>query len=201
MAKGITLQELDKSMLDQIVLKSSLGNLFELKTTNKDNTVDAINELFTNVSNGKTSVAAAITGKGVQASGGDDFAVLANKVSQIKTGKDYYEANLGTIAASGYLTFNTGLQPRIITVTSSLSSSDQQVVYTTTILVFPYGGRPASQAPISASSDGGFMSIRKGDGTPFYPGDVADGKFLTTSFRVNNAQTAPWYNIFVRAWA
>ncbi|MDH6673502.1 hypothetical protein M2277_004167 [Paenibacillus sp. LBL] len=201
MAKGITLQELDTSTVSQIALKNTLGNLSELKTINKDNTVAAINELFTNVSNGKTSVAAAITGKGVPASGGDEFAVLANKISQIKTGKDYYEANLGTIAASGHLTFNTGFLPRIVTVTSSLSGGDQQVVYTTTIFVFPYGGRPASQAPISSISDGGFMSIRKGDGTPYYPGDVADGKFLTSSFRVYNAQTAPWYNVFVRAWA
>lgn len=43
-----------------------------------------MDELFTNVSNGKTTVAAAITGKGVAASGNDTFAQLASKVSSIQ---------------------------------------------------------------------------------------------------------------------
>ena len=38
------------------------------------------------VSNGKTQVANAITGKGVAASGSDSFATLANKINQIVTG-------------------------------------------------------------------------------------------------------------------
>lgn len=109
MAKGITLQELDTTATSRLVIKDSagrakvtepsaaddialkstvdnaVGNLSTLQTTDKGNVVKAINELFTNVSSGKTSIAAAITGKGVQASGSDTFAQLAAKIGQIKS--------------------------------------------------------------------------------------------------------------------
>lgn len=48
-----------------------------------DNVEGALSELFTNVSNGKSSIAQAITAKGVPASASDDFSTLANKISQI----------------------------------------------------------------------------------------------------------------------
>lgn len=63
-----------------------VGSLSNLQTSAKSNTVAAINELFTSVSNGKTAVAAAITGKGVPASGSDTFSQLATKIGQIQTG-------------------------------------------------------------------------------------------------------------------
>lgn len=65
---------------------NSVGPLSSLLTGAKGNTVAAINELFTSASNGKSSIAAAITGKGVLASGSDTFASLAQKISQIPTG-------------------------------------------------------------------------------------------------------------------
>ncbi|MGG3508281.1 pyocin knob domain-containing protein [Paenibacillus lautus] len=43
-------------------------------------------DLFTSVANGKQAIATAISGKGVPASGSDEFAVLANKIGQISTG-------------------------------------------------------------------------------------------------------------------
>ncbi|WP_018752594.1 tail fiber protein [Paenibacillus sanguinis] len=43
------------------------------------------NEAFTQASNGKTQIAAAITGKGVPATGSDTFQVLAQKVGRIQT--------------------------------------------------------------------------------------------------------------------
>jgi hypothetical protein len=46
----------------------------------------ALNELFTNVSDGKTQIATAITDKGITASGSDTFTVLSNKIMQIQTG-------------------------------------------------------------------------------------------------------------------
>ncbi|WP_059052228.1 tail fiber protein [Paenibacillus senegalimassiliensis] len=67
----------------QAKVNASVGNLASLQTTAKGNAVAAINELFTSASNGKTQVAAAITGKGVPASGSDTFAQLANKIGQI----------------------------------------------------------------------------------------------------------------------
>ena len=50
--------------------------------TNLQNQVNSLNSY---VSNGKTQVANAITGKGVAASGSDSFATLANKISQISS--------------------------------------------------------------------------------------------------------------------
>ena len=51
------------------------------------------NELFQSVSNGKTTVANAITGKGVATSATDTFATMANNIGKIKTGVDTYDAN------------------------------------------------------------------------------------------------------------
>ena len=48
------------------------------------NVEGALNELFTNVSNGKNLIASAITDKGVSASGSDTFAQLANKINSIQ---------------------------------------------------------------------------------------------------------------------
>ncbi|MDQ0168782.1 phage tail protein [Paenibacillus tundrae] len=53
--------------------------------------------LFQSVSDGKTAVAAAITGKGVAASGSDTFPHLATKIEQISTGPKYAT---GTVTAN-----------------------------------------------------------------------------------------------------
>ena len=50
------------------------------------NVEGALEELFTSVSDGKTHVAAAITDKGVPASGSDTFSQLADKIGDINTG-------------------------------------------------------------------------------------------------------------------
>lgn len=50
------------------------------------NVSTALDELFQSVSNGKNSIASAITGKNVAASGSDSFATLSTKISQISTG-------------------------------------------------------------------------------------------------------------------
>lgn len=62
---------------------AQLGNLSQLLTTAKGSAVAAINELFTNASDGKSAVAAAVTGKGVAASASDTFATLASKIGNI----------------------------------------------------------------------------------------------------------------------
>ena len=49
------------------------------------NLQNQVNSLNSSVSNGKTQVANAITGKGIAASGSDSFATLANKISQISS--------------------------------------------------------------------------------------------------------------------
>lgn len=46
-------------------------------------------DLFQSVANGKSSIASAISGKGVAASGSDDFGTLAAKIGQINTGRKF----------------------------------------------------------------------------------------------------------------
>lgn len=69
--------------------KIAAANITVADTGNNYTATDvegALTELFTNVSNGKTAVASAITGKGVAASGSDTFSQLGTKIGQISTG-------------------------------------------------------------------------------------------------------------------
>lgn len=75
----------------------------------------SLRDLKSSVANGKNAVASAISGKGVPASGSDDFAVLANKISQIKTGIQVATGNLA--ASSGARTIaNLPFKPQILIV-------------------------------------------------------------------------------------
>ncbi|MWV44981.1 hypothetical protein GRF59_15265 [Paenibacillus sp. HJL G12] len=65
---------------------TDIGVKGNLNTSAKSNLVAAINELFTSVANGKNSIASAISGKGISASGSDEFSALAAKIGQINTG-------------------------------------------------------------------------------------------------------------------
>lgn len=67
-----------------MITVADAGNLFTATELE-----GVLNELFTNVSNGKNQIATAITDKGVPASGGDTFSLLANKIGQISGGKKY----------------------------------------------------------------------------------------------------------------
>lgn len=108
------------SASDDIAIKSTVDNavgiLSSLLTSAKGNAVAAINELFTSASNGKTAVAAAITGKGVPATGSDTFAQLATKIGQISTGAKYAT---GTASVSGSSITISGLSfvPKVIVLT------------------------------------------------------------------------------------
>lgn len=63
-----------------------VGNMSLLKTSSKDTLVNSINELFQYASNGKTLVANAITGKGIESNSNMTFQQLATNISNIKTG-------------------------------------------------------------------------------------------------------------------
>ena len=79
-----------------------VGNMSLLKTSKKDTLVNSINELFQSASNGKTLVANAITGKGVQSNSNMTFQQLATNISNIKTGS--YELVKGELSIdNGYL--------------------------------------------------------------------------------------------------
>ena len=51
-----------------------------------DNVQEAIDQLFTSVSNGKSEIASAITDKGVNTSADASFAVMAENIGKISTG-------------------------------------------------------------------------------------------------------------------
>ena len=69
-------------------INNKIGNLPNLKTNDKSNIVNAINELFQNVDNGKDLIASAITDKGVDTSKDDTFETMANNILSIITGGD-----------------------------------------------------------------------------------------------------------------
>ena len=65
----------------------------ELLTASKT-LVGGMNELFQSVSNGKSSIAKAITSKGVNANASDSFDTLSKKIKEISVGGKYDEGNL-----------------------------------------------------------------------------------------------------------
>lgn len=97
----------------QTKVNNAVGNLASLQTAAKGNAVAAINELFTSASNGKTAVAAAITGKGVPASGSDTFGQLAQKIGQIPTGLKVVTGSVSLNGGVGSIT-NIPFRPRIL---------------------------------------------------------------------------------------
>ncbi|WP_334075232.1 MULTISPECIES: hypothetical protein [Paenibacillus] len=139
MAKGITLQELDSLATSRLVVKDSMGRaqvaapatgndialkstvddavgpLSGLLTTDKSNAVAAINELFTNVSDGKNAVASAITDKGVPASGSETLKQLSEKIWKIPTGK---RLATGTLRSADYIATGQTLSGTRVVVNS-----------------------------------------------------------------------------------
>ena len=64
---------------------NTVGTVANLKTTTKTDLVSAMNELFTNVSDGKSSLATAITAKGQNVTGDSTFAELTSAINNIST--------------------------------------------------------------------------------------------------------------------
>lgn len=67
-------------------LLEMIGDIEQLKTEDKSNLVNAVNELFTSVSNGKQKIATAVTDKGVDTDSSDTFETMASNINDIKTG-------------------------------------------------------------------------------------------------------------------
>ena len=65
---------------------ANTGKLTDLNTTEKSSIVGAINEVFQSASNGKTLIAQAITGKGVETSADDTFQTMATNIGNISGG-------------------------------------------------------------------------------------------------------------------
>lgn len=120
------------------------GNLSTLKTTAKDSIPNIVNELFTNVSDGKSLVGGAITGvdENVVIPTDPTFNDLATAIGQISTGKKWMEGSANfTIPSTGTHVIESGIQlgfkPRLIecftdnpSVRSSVLSVPRDVLLT-----------------------------------------------------------------------
>lgn len=114
-----------------------IGDKSTLLTTEKSTIVGAVNELFTDVSNGKTSIASAITDMGQLAAGSDTFAQLAAKIRNISNdatagvgdvlaGKTFYQGGVkrtGTIPSKGAATIIPGTANQTIAAGQYLSGA------------------------------------------------------------------------------
>ena len=148
---------------------NAVGNLSNLMTSAKSNAVAAINELFTSASNGKSQIAAAITGKGVPASGSDTFSQLATKIGQIDVGKKF---------ASGTSTQNTiGQYKQFVQANGTTTSSPYVSIsglsfIPSLILVFLLNHESWSiyskNVIYNKSRPDVRMAVQSGDGAPFY---------------------------------
>lgn len=65
---------------------NTVGTVANLKTTTKTDLVSAMNEVFQNVSDGKSSIATAITAKGQTVTADSTFAELSTAIENIETG-------------------------------------------------------------------------------------------------------------------
>lgn len=72
-----------------------------LNTVDKSSLVGAINELFQYAGDGKSAIAAAITGMGVSAAESETWTSLAEKITQIKTGITPLISNGGNVVPTG----------------------------------------------------------------------------------------------------
>ncbi|MNW49253.1 hypothetical protein D3C74_266640 [compost metagenome] len=90
------------------------------------------NSAFQSASDGKMQIAAAITGKGVSASGSDTFSQLATKIGQISTGKKV-ASGTGTTAADSGLCTVTGLDflPKYIFVEVDVNGNGSYIARAT----------------------------------------------------------------------
>jgi hypothetical protein len=83
---GITLKtKIDQNQSD---IQTSIGDLSALQTVDKTSIVNAINEVFLEVDNGKTLLASAITDKGVTTSKDDEFNTMLGNLYSIKSGNN-----------------------------------------------------------------------------------------------------------------
>lgn len=101
---------------DRVTIKDS-GNHFTSTTVE-----GALAELFTFASDGKTKIAAAVTGKGVQASPHDTFTQLAEKIGLIYTGKKWATGNKSFSVTASDLFFSLFTNPVTFTPKFAIAS-------------------------------------------------------------------------------
>ena len=90
MSKNITIKQYDGTNYDVLYPSTTASQTsYDNSTTHSTATTvqGVVDELFTSVSNGKTSLASAITDKGQSTSPTDSFSTMATKISNIQTSK------------------------------------------------------------------------------------------------------------------
>lgn len=89
-----------------------------------DNVQEAIDQLFTSVSNGKSEIASAITDKGVSTSADASFATMAENIGKISTG-----SNVAIGSARGYsattitINWNLNFTPKFFIIGIMMNST------------------------------------------------------------------------------
>lgn len=156
----------------------------------------SLNDLKSSVANGKQAIATAISGKGVPASGSDEFAVLVNKISQIKTDAEVSTGSFSQTSYSAVTIANLPFKPYAVFVYGSASTTydtnyaaaaqgwtgaylnGSEVVVTATLLARLYGGIQPNAS--------------------FHMKDVAFGS-NSVSFAGNDGFVGPWPYIVIGA--
>lgn len=105
---------------------NAVGPLSSLLTSAKGNVVSAVNELFTNVNDGKNVIASAIIGRGGTASGSDTFSQLAAAIRNLK----------GNVAVG---IFSTGLKyvTSITETVSGLAFTPRYIIVRAQMILYP----------------------------------------------------------------
>ncbi|WP_127538107.1 hypothetical protein [Paenibacillus illinoisensis] len=118
--------------------------------------------LFQLVSDGKSAIAAAITGKGVAASGSDTHAQLGTKVGQIQTGPK--SAKGSGVVSGGILTItDLGFSPRNIIVQRN-GFSTNTAIYSYDINVNKFAQNGISDSNNAFTLNSGGFSVNMGTG-------------------------------------
>lgn len=148
-------------------INDKIGELSSLSTTNKTSLVNAINETFTSVSNGKSLIASAITDKGVPTESDATFQTMATNISNIPSGgtptpPSNYRSGTFTLSDDTYES----------TKVSNLDADVLNHINDSTFLLGIY----ANFIPIAGSSFGGI----KGN-TSYVSDKTGNGLYLTSS--------------------
>lgn len=109
-------------------VSSRTGDLTTLSTTNKATLVAAINEVFQNASDLKTSIAAAITARGVSASSSETSTSLASKItSNIKYKLGDVIPSTNYTAATVYTMFDNTILATYASGTKAIAEDSERV--------------------------------------------------------------------------
>lgn len=180
-----------------------VGDKDELLTDDKSTLVAAVNELFTDVSNGKDLIASAITDKGVPASGSDTFPALAGKIEDIPVGGggEYGTATPAEVLDGYTIGTEEGVLPGTLALTGSATAPDVdagKTFYNTNAKTKITGtkvNRAGDNACLASSVSGTTLKLRAPAGSY----DGVDDNVTITDADFVEANIANGINLFGKA--